>query len=190
MLRWPGRCAGQPVTLYPDRFGAFCRRLQKAQEGAALATHSRAAATRKALACGLAFGQLDPSAMALSFWLLRNRHFQDAPLELGLSISCVDSLRQFNGPIEVTVAAFRVIIVTVLLFLLDLLLALDGEHIVGHRDLYVLRVETRQLGGDPNLFVSFADIDSRLERSGLSTPRIQRLSTKKIVKPAVQPPLT
>src|SRR5258708_36449845 len=94
----------------------------------------------------LAFGQLDLSPRALRFRLLGNRHFQNALLELCLGVVGVDPLRQRDGAVEVTIAALRVIVVALFLFLLDLLLAFDREHVVVHRDLHILLIEAGQLG--------------------------------------------
>src|SRR5712672_4540509 len=82
----------------------------------------------------LAFGQDDLSPRALRFRLLGNRHFQNALLELCLGVVGINPLRQRDGAVEVTIAALRVIVVALFLFLLDLLLAFDREQVVGHRD--------------------------------------------------------
>src|SRR3984893_2426592 len=100
----------------------------------------------------LAIGQLDLSPRTLRFRLLGNRHFQNALLELCLGAVGVDPLRQRDGAVEVTIAALRVIVVTLFLFLLDLLLAFDRKHVVGHRDLHILLIEAGQLGSNPHLF--------------------------------------
>src|SRR5206468_10500290 len=85
----------------------------------------------------LAFGQLDLSPRALRFRLLGNRHFQNAFLELCLGVVGVDPLRQRDGAVEVSIAALRVIVVALFLFLL----AFDREHVVGHSDLHILLIE-------------------------------------------------
>src|ERR1700751_2543711 len=103
----------------------------------------------------LAFGQLDLSPRAQRFWLLGNRHFQNAFLELCLGVVRVDPLRQDDGTLEVTVVTLRVTIVALFLFLLDLLLAFDRKHIAGHRDLDILLIQAGQLGGNPHLFAGF-----------------------------------
>src|SRR5215210_1134289 len=75
-------------------------------------------------------------------------NLQHTILEAGVDLTLVRTLRQRHAATEGTVAALPDVVATTLLFLIDLVLAGDGQHPVLQRDVHVLLLDPRKLGTD------------------------------------------
>src|ERR671912_186343 len=75
-------------------------------------------------------------------------HLQHSLLEAGVDLALVRALRQRHAPAEGTVTALPDVVVTTLLFLIDLVLTGDGQEPVLQRDVHILLLEPRKLGTD------------------------------------------
>src|SRR5215217_7205755 len=74
-------------------------------------------------------------------------------LEAGVDLALVRALRQRHAPAEGTVTALPEVVVTTLLFFVDLVLTGDGQHPVLQRDIHILLLEPRKLGPDYQVVV-------------------------------------
>src|SRR6266498_5983508 len=81
---------------------------------------------------------LDFNGFGFGFFTLGQVNFQHAVLELGVNLRGVGAIRQREAAEKVPVRALDPMILLVLLFLLELALAGDGEHAVLNRDLHFL----------------------------------------------------
>src|SRR5215208_5186789 len=75
-------------------------------------------------------------------------HLEHSVLEAGVDLALVRALRQRHAPSERTVAALPDVVVTTILFLIDLVLPGDGQDSVLKGDVHILLLEPRKLGTD------------------------------------------
>src|SRR5215212_2961149 len=75
-------------------------------------------------------------------------HLQHSVLKAGVDLALVGALRQRHAPSERTVTALPDVVVTTLLFLIDLVLTGDGQDPVLQGDIHILLLEPRKLGTD------------------------------------------
>src|SRR5919112_1082411 len=80
-------------------------------------------------------------------------HLQHTVLEAGVDLALVRALRQRHAPAEGTVAALPDMVVTTLLFLIDLVLTRDRQEPVLQRDVHIVLLEPRKLGTDHQVVV-------------------------------------
>src|SRR5215211_134803 len=88
-------------------------------------------------------------------------HLEHSVLEAGVDLALVRALRQRHAPSERTVTALPDVVVTTLLFLIDLVLPGDGQHPVLQGDVHVLLLEPRKLGTDHQVVVLGEHVNSR-----------------------------
>src|SRR5215216_2521815 len=78
---------------------------------------------------------------------------QHSVLEAGVDLALVRALRQRHAAAEGAVTALPDVVVTTLLFLIDLVLTGDGQEPVLQGDVHVLLLEPRKLGTDHQVVV-------------------------------------
>jgi hypothetical protein len=93
------------------------------------------------------------------FLRLGQEHGQHALVETGLHRRAIDRARQRQGPLEGPVAALGEVVALLPFLALFPLLALDGEHVVGERQLDILRVHAWQLGGHAEFVVGLDHVE-------------------------------
>src|SRR5829696_9769687 len=86
---------------------------------------------------------------------------QHSVLKAGVDLALVGALWQRHAPSERTVAALPDMVVTTLLFLVNLVLAGDGQDPVLQRDVHILLLEPRKLGTDHQVGVLGEHVHSR-----------------------------
>src|SRR5215213_572404 len=82
-----------------------------------------------------------------------NAHLEHSVLEAGVHLALVRALRQRHAPPERTVTTLPDVVATTLLFLIDLVLAGDGQDPVLQGDVHVLLLYPRKLGTDHQVVV-------------------------------------
>src|SRR3712207_4695563 len=88
-------------------------------------------------------------------------HLQHSILEAGVDLALVGALRQRHAPSERTKAPLPDMVVTTILFLVDLVLARDGQDPVLQGDVHIVLLESRKLGTDQQVIVLSEHVHSR-----------------------------
>src|SRR5215204_1242397 len=115
-------------------------------------------------------------------------HLQHSVLEAGVDLALVRALRQRHAPSERTVAALPNMVVTTLLFLVDLVLAGDGHDPVLKGDVHILLLEPRKLGTDHQVGVLGEHVHGRRPLSELLAslaPPSATQAPKRLVEEAI-----
>src|SRR5882757_7647586 len=101
----------------------------------------------------------DALCAALCLCRLRDRHVQDAALEVRLSGVRVDAVRQGHNTLDATEASLMQNIAILIDFTIGLFLTTDDQHAVAHSDVDVRLVHSWQFRRDLHLLVGFGDVD-------------------------------
>src|SRR5215203_704063 len=96
-------------------------------------------------------------------------HLQHSVLKAGVDLALVGALRQRHAPSERTIAALPDMVVTTILFFVDLVLTGDGEDSVLQRDVHIVLLETRKLGTDHQVGVLGEYVHGRRPLAELSS---------------------
>src|SRR5450759_3631422 len=104
---------------------------------------------------------LDLDALGLLLLGLRYRDREDAVLVAGLDLLRLHALREGQAALEAAEAPLDAVVPLVVDLLLELALALDGEHVVVDLDLDVVGVHARELGLEDDRVGGVEDVDRR-----------------------------
>src|SRR3954463_5388172 len=148
----------------------------------------RARSTSLKVAAGGLRGFLDLDLLRLGFGRLRNPDLEDTVRHRRFDFRRVDAGRKLNPTNENTVAAFRHVIVLVLVALLglDLLLAANRQQVVVDRYLDVLALKARQLGTDLDFIIGLGHVDRRNQiRLRRHSSQGAKTATREVVEQAI-----
>src|SRR5215208_7026918 len=115
-------------------------------------------------------------------------HLQHSVLKAGVDLALVGALRQRHAPSERTEAALPDVVVTTLLFLIDLVLTGDRQDPVLQGDIHILLLEPRKLGTDHQIPILGEHVHGRRPLSELLVslaPPSATQASKRLVEEAI-----